>query len=608
MRKLLRAPRLALLVALAAALAATALAVHDLGLFELDRNAIDNTPGGEGGGNPLPDDWGTLYTGGGSAARFTGVLGDIADPGTQFQGGGSKDNNDITEWLWKPGEPLDKDDITNAYAAAYVNTVETGGNHVGDLVLYHGLDRFANNGAAQVGFWFFQNPVGLTNVPTGGGFKFSGVHKVGDVLVQSNFSQGGVISSISVFAWVGSGGSHGPLDLRFSAADCTGLAADDAACATVNQAGAAAPWPYTPKSGPAGTFPQGSFYEGAINITRLVPEAGCFTGFLAETRTSTPFDARLKDFVLGSFALCAVSVQKTGEELSKVGDAVDYTVTVENTGAITLFLQSIQDTVLGDLADSGNPFVTGSDCGNAGAALDPGASCTITAARTVLAGDPDPLVNTVTVVYDARSDLLGDEVSSSDDHAVNLFQPAIAVDKTGDELSKVGDEVDYTITLSNNSSADTPPLRCTATDSLLGTVLSNSTLLAGQTVLHVSRTVQQSDPDPLVNTVTLTCTMDGFANELQASDSHSTNLFQPRWTTPSRSRTAARPTRRPCTARPRTPCWARCSTASCPRATRWSPRRARCRRTIPIRFRTPSTSAAPPRDSPTCSRPATATR
>jgi hypothetical protein len=279
-------------------------AVHDLGLFELDRNAIDGAPAG--------DDWATLYGGGGSAARFTGILPDIgADGGTQFQGGGSKDNNDISQWLWKAGEPLDKDDITNAYAAAYVNTTDTGDNNVGDLIIYYGLDRFANNGSAQVGFWFFQNAIGLTGTPQSGGFKFSGVHTVGDVLVQSNFSQGGVIDSISVFEWVGSGGSHGALNLLFNAQDCSfpGLS-DDPACATVNQVNTNSPWAYTPKSGTANVFPQGSFFEGGINISRLVPDAGCFTGFLAETRTSTPFDARLKDFVLGNFDLCHIKVAR----------------------------------------------------------------------------------------------------------------------------------------------------------------------------------------------------------------------------------------------------------------------------------------------------------
>jgi hypothetical protein len=55
----------------------SAVAVHDLGLFELDRNAqAEGTPG---------DDWATLFGGGGSQESFTGILADSALPGNQFQ-------------------------------------------------------------------------------------------------------------------------------------------------------------------------------------------------------------------------------------------------------------------------------------------------------------------------------------------------------------------------------------------------------------------------------------------------------------------------------------------------------------------------------------------
>jgi uncharacterized repeat protein (TIGR01451 family) len=500
------------------------LAVGDLGLFELDRNATDTA--GDG------DDWATLYAGGGSAVEFTGVIADLMEPnplgtmGTQFQAGGSKDDLDISpggatgqHWKWDDGEPLDKDDITNAYAAAYVNTVDTGENNIGDLIIYFGLDRYANNGSAQVGFWFLQDPnFGLTTTPDGGGYLFSGHHEIGDVLVQSNFSRGGVIDSISVFEWVGSGGSDDTLDLVFSAQDClTPGLTDDPACATVNQGDTPSPWPYTPKSGTDGIFPQGSFFEGGINITRLVPDAGCFTGFLAETRSSTPFDSRLKDFALGNFELCSIAVTKDGDTLSKIGDDVDYTITVENTGALTLYKQSIEDSLLGDLTGE-------ADCG---ASLAPGESCTINVSRTVLSTDPDPLDNTVTVVYDSSSDLLGDEVSGSDDHSVNLFQPTITFDKSADStLSKEGDTVNYTLTLDNTSSDDTPNLTCTVTDPLLGVDETVNLASGGQHVINQAK-VMPAAPDPFVNTASVSCQVDGFSNVLTASDSWTVNLFQP---------------------------------------------------------------------------------
>jgi hypothetical protein len=295
---------------LGAFVVSNALAVHDLGLFQLDRNAQDPDPAA------LPDDWQTLYSGGansgGSSQVFTGIVPDIATPGTQFQGGGSKDNNDLNQWLWKAGEPLDKDDITNAYAAGYVVPPGggTGSNKPGDFIAYFGLDRFDNSGSAQVGFWFFKSQIGLTNTSSGGGFKFSGAHQVGDILVQSNFEQGGTIDNVSIYEWVGSGGSNGALNLIASAKDCNDPTnpSDDVACATVNQAATPSPWPYTPKSGASSAFPQGSFFEGGINITRLIPQAGCLSSFLAETRSSTPFDSRLKDFALGNFNTCRVDV------------------------------------------------------------------------------------------------------------------------------------------------------------------------------------------------------------------------------------------------------------------------------------------------------------
>jgi hypothetical protein len=42
--------------------------------------------------------------------------------------------------------------------------------------------------------------------------------------------------------------------------------------------------------------------------------------------------------------------------------------------------------------------------------------------------------------------------------------------------------------------------------------------------------VQEGDPDPLVNTVTLTCSPDGFPNVLEASASHSVDLIHPSFT------------------------------------------------------------------------------
>jgi hypothetical protein len=326
-----RGALVALLIALCSVvvLVPSATAVHDLGLFELDRNATDGAAAG--------DDWSPAPAG---ATSFTGILADDAAGGDQFHGGGSKDDLDVSQWRWKPGDPLDKDNITNGYAASYVSTMDTGDTDIGDIILYFGLDRFANNGSAQVGIWFFQNDIAKTNIASGGGFTFSGVHANNDILVQSNFSQGGVISRVSVFKWL-----NGALVPVIEAADCLNDAGDpnpgdDGACATVNRGDTPAPWPYTPKFGTPGIFPQGSFYEGGLNVTRLVPDAQCFTDVMVETRSSTPFDSRLFDFTLGEFQACEPSIVTTpvdanGDEDHEItlGESIQDQAVVEGTGA-----------------------------------------------------------------------------------------------------------------------------------------------------------------------------------------------------------------------------------------------------------------------------------
>jgi hypothetical protein len=525
--------------------AVTALAVHELGLFELDGNVAD---GGAAG-----DDWANIYAGSDSAAKSVLVFDDGPDgiddlAEINYLGGGSKDDLDIPNWEWDTSPVPDKNDIMTAGAALYTSG--------GDTIIYFFLDRFSSGtGDADVGFWFFEGTHSLVRSvgdPTKG--TFSGVHSIGDILILSEFTIGGGVSTVKVFEWVGDnngsessttppalGTGDGPLQLRFVGADCrnpdgTPKPAGDSACATVNTPNDGTivpPWNYTDKQGTHDYGPA-ALYEGGVNATALNLDIGCGGTFLANTRASQSTDARLHDFAIGDFDLCSIDVQKTGDTLSKVGDPADYTITITNDGAITLFKDDITDSLFGNLVvngvNQGNPnawtsfnFATGTPCG---ASLAPGASCTIQVTRTVQAGDPDPLPNTVTVHYNNKADFSDTDVSDSDSHSVNLFYPAIAADKTGDTLSKVGDGVDYTFTLSNNSSTDTPALDCTAEDTLLGTIF-DGTLPLGDTVINKSRTVQQGDPDPLNNTVTLTCSPAGFPNVLTASDSHSVNLFQP---------------------------------------------------------------------------------
>ncbi|WCE30787.1 hypothetical protein [Vibrio sp. SCSIO 43137] len=345
---------LSLLLALFSPLAS---AVHDDGAFELDGNpaAEEEVEG---------DDWDQLS----NAVEFTGI---IADPSpVSIFTGGRKDIQDIPQWSHKHGSVPDKDDLTNAYAAAYAVPSDAD-PEVNDLVIYFGADRFANTGDAFMGFWFFQSQV----VAMEDG-SFSGQHVKDDTLVLVDYPQGANEDPyIAVIVWdttCSKAASNDPSpgdcaakNLRMKAesddgsdaANCAFAADDDHVCAITNADEEPAPWIYTPKAGVSGTFPIESFYEGGINLTQLVGNA-CFSSFMAETRSSSSFTASLKDFVLKDFELCDLEIVKTCPTgtLTPDGDMIiyDYSITVTNTGFGALHDIEVIDVTAGEQTPVGN--------------------------------------------------------------------------------------------------------------------------------------------------------------------------------------------------------------------------------------------------------------
>jgi hypothetical protein len=282
-----------------------ALAVHDDGVFELDRNAMNDGVAG--------DDWENVFDGDDSADADTGI---VVDPpnATIFTTGGSKDDLNTTSWKHKSGSSPDKDELAHAFAARY------------DDVIYFGADRIDASGAAALGFWFFQGEVGAQ----AGGTFGPDSHTDGDILILSDFSVGGGTVTIRVFQWNGPGGDipgsgtvNGVLDLLAGTndpdvgtpADCVGppeVGEPDPFCATVNNANADSPWPFDPKDGPNDIFGPGELYEGGLDLSAFPGLSDvCFTSFLAETRTSPSVGSQLKDFVGGNFEDCVATVTTT---------------------------------------------------------------------------------------------------------------------------------------------------------------------------------------------------------------------------------------------------------------------------------------------------------
>jgi len=309
--------------------------------FELDGNTSREVAAAE--------DWEMIMGSDGNFLAFTGI---VADPGQDtIFANGPKDIQDMNRWLWKNnGGFPDKNDITNAFAAAYQEN--------GDLVVYFGADRFSNVGDAYLGFWFFKDRVLLN--PNG---TFSGRHQVGDLLVLVNYAQGTSSSQVLVLEWnpaLQDVATNLHQIFGGSAARC-GSVPPNLACATTNSLSEPAPWPYQPKSGTSGVFPKDSFFEGGVNLSALLGGTACFSSFLAETRSSTSTSASLKDFVLGEFPVCSVSVTKTCAVTGYTTDfrsfVVNFNATVTNSGAGTFSTGSLVRVV----DDAGTPGVPGDD-------------------------------------------------------------------------------------------------------------------------------------------------------------------------------------------------------------------------------------------------------
>ena len=292
LRRLLR---VAALVGVAAVLVGVPLAASanpDIDGFELDGNAA-------GGG---ANDWDAL----GSPLHFTGVIEDGTDDSDSgYHTGGSKDNNDISQWDWENGTVTPaKNNIVDAYASVYAED--------GNLILYFGQNRLLDReGDANVGFWFLQNEVGLNDDGT-----FSGAHAEGDVLVQSEFTNGGDVSGIRIGKWTGGGLTF----LANGAAECAdGKLGTKDACAIVNGGDISTSW--------AGTITAPYFFEGGLNLTALFgQQTPCFSTFLTNTRTSQSTDARLKDFAAGSIDTCA-SIKITKQATPSDGTQFGYSTT-----------------------------------------------------------------------------------------------------------------------------------------------------------------------------------------------------------------------------------------------------------------------------------------
>ncbi len=319
--------------------------VHDEDLFEIDGNPQNNAA-------VAGDDWGSILG--------SGIPTVDGSDATIFTGGSTKDDKDLSVWQHTDGNVPAKDDLQNAAATTRIKTTADGD----ELILYFSADRYAINGDAQIGFWFLQNEVvvaddGTFQDPDGNPAQ----HKIGDILILSNFTNGGAIGTIDVCHWAGADGPAGHIECDAHEIEpATGYPGvfcrtDDIACATINNTGIGSVWDFDPKQGPNNTYGVGAFFEGGVNATQLLGETPCFATFLVETRTSQSIDSVLKDFVLGELQVCAPSVDVCkqcdvelvqNEETNELVVEISVTGWACNTGNVTLEVDLVDD-VAGDI-------------------------------------------------------------------------------------------------------------------------------------------------------------------------------------------------------------------------------------------------------------------
>jgi hypothetical protein len=327
-RRFLLVPILLAATLLALFVAGAARAVHDAE-FQLDGDVIASTTTNVGGTIQLLD-WNSFFDASGTplarppgfdASTFdrdfaTNPNGSFnkSDPSTWATG--SKDTLPITPTNWQcktDQNTLDKNDIMNAYAASYAPAG-------GDEILYFGLERNGNSGSANVGFWFLQDKNVNCESPDGN-TPFAGSHTAGDLLVVSEFTNGGTVSTINVYEWVGGAlGFLNPIAVA-SGADCetTTVPPSDEACATVNRppdgpAGngtITTPWLTVNKTTVGHSLESREFFEGGINLTDSGLGGKCFNTFLASTRASQELGANLHDFSRGQLGQCLSSTVTT---------------------------------------------------------------------------------------------------------------------------------------------------------------------------------------------------------------------------------------------------------------------------------------------------------
>jgi len=229
---------------------------------------------------------------------------------------------------------------------------------------------------------------------------------------------------------------------------------------------------------------------GTVNVNNTITVTGNVTAAL---KCPIPDIVRTSNLVT-CFPFPTIDVNKVAScEAATMGQVITYTITIKNTGADTLNLVSVSDSILGDLTAT----AIAHGCGT----LAGGAQCSFTVQHTIGAGDTDPLVNLVTVDFmDSQNQHATDSATAT----VDIVHPDFTVTKTCmTNPIPAGGPATFDVNIVNTGDV---PLSFTTNEAAQSSMIEPFTLAAGASAT-LTITVPTSGTVDVPNTIQVTATL-----------------------------------------------------------------------------------------------------